>query len=177
MTIKQTCSKIKGDLIDSQFTFNSFFKNYLISPRFRVLLNYRIGKYFSEKKNFFLRQIGNYYKARMVVKRNCDISYNSNIGVNLQLPHPMGIVIGDGVEIKDNVTIFQQVTLGSHGKIDTNKCYPIINSGVKIFAGAKIIGGVTVGENAVIGANALVNIDVPRNSIAIGIPCRILKKN
>lgn len=176
MTIRQISKEILGDLPNNSFTLTVFFKNYLFSPRFRILLNHRIGKYFYQKKNYLLRQIANYYKVRMVVKRNCDISYNSKIGRNLQLPHPFGIVIGDGVEIKDNVMIFQQVTLGSHGKRNADKDYPIINSGVKIFAGAKLIGGITIGKNTVIGANAFVNIDVPENSIAVGIPCRILKK-
>ena len=54
--------------------------------------------------------------------------------------------------------------------------YPVIESGVKIFAGAKIIGGITIGENAIIGANAVVNIDVPPNSTAVGIPCKIVSK-
>ncbi len=72
--------------------------------------------------------------------------------------------------------IFQQATLGSHGKKTEEMSYPIIESGVKIYAEAKIIGGVTVGENAIIGTNAVVNIDVPTGSIAVGIPCKIINK-
>jgi len=111
----------------------------------------------------------------MIVKRNCDISYNATIGKNLRLPHPIGIVIGDGVIIKDNVMVFQQVTFGSHGKKNQSLSYPIVENNVKIFAGAKIIGGITIGENAIIGANAVVNIDVPANTKAVGIPCRIIR--
>lgn len=59
----------------------------------------------------------------------------------MKLPHPIGIVIGDGVIIKDNVMVFQQVTFGSHGRKEKEMRYPIIESGVKIYAGAKIIGG------------------------------------
>lgn len=177
MTLKQTLAEIKGDLPKSEFTINSFLKSYLFSPSFRVLLNHRIGKYFSNSSNFFIRQIGNYYRVRIVVKRSCDISYNSKIGRNLRLPHPIGIVIGDGVEIKDNVMVFQQVTFGSHGKKGLKKGYPVIQNGVKIYSGAKIIGDITIGENAIIGANSLVNIDVPPNCIAVGIPCKIIDKN
>ncbi len=178
ITLKQTLRDIKDDLLDKNGLFLSVLRSYLNSPRFRVLLNHRLGKYFFKQQNLFLRQIGLYYKNRMIIKRNCDISYNAVLGKNLKLPHPLGIVIGDGVIIEDNVTIFQQVTFGSHGKKGLNqKEYPHIKSGVKIFAGAKIIGGITIGKNAIIGANSVVNIDVPPNTIAVGIPCRIIEKS
>ena len=92
----------------------------------------------------------------------------------MKLPHPIGIVIGDGVVVKDDVMIFQHVTLGSHGKNKKEMQYPTVESGVIIYPGVKIIGGVTIGENAIIGANSVVNIDVPANSTAVGVPCKIL---
>lgn len=176
ITFRQTLLDIRGDLIGKNKGFKNFLTSYFYSPRFRVLLNYRLGRYFFKSNIFFIRQIGSYYKVRLVTKRNCDISYNSIIGEKFKMPHPIGIVIGDGVVIKDNVMVFQQVTFGSHGKKDKTLEYPIIESGVKVYAGAKIIGGITIGENAIIGANALINIDVPPNTIAVGIPCKILKK-
>ena len=54
--------------------------------------------------------------------------------------------------------------------------YPVIESGVKIFAGAVIIGSVSIGENSIIGANSVVNMNIPPNSVAVGVPCRILKR-
>jgi len=177
ITLKQTLLDIKDDIPSDNRMLLSFIKSYLYSPRFRLLLNHRLGKYFFKKQNFFLRQIGVYYKKRMLLKRGCDISYNAFLGKNLKFPHPLGIVIGNGVIIEDNVMVFQQVTFGSHGKHGVvTKDYPIIKSGVKIFSGAKIIGSVTIGERAIIGANAVVNIDVPSDSVAVGIPCKILKK-
>jgi serine O-acetyltransferase len=98
----------------------------------------------------------------------------STIGKNIKLPHPLGIVIGAGVVIKDNVTIFQQVTLGGKGgfhKLD----YPIIENNVIIYAGAKILGSVTIGQNSIIGANSVVLSDIPPDSVAVGVPARILK--
>lgn len=174
-SINEVILEIKGDL-PSSTNLKSFFINFFYNPRFRVLLNYRLGKYFANKHFFLFKQMGIHYRKRMVVKRNCDISYKSKIGKRLSLPHPIGVVIGDDVVIKDNVTIFQQVTLGSHGKKGEVFSYPVIEDNVKIYAGAKIIGGVRIGNNAIIGANTVVNIDVPANSTAVGIPCRILQK-
>ena len=45
-----------------------------------------------------------------------------------------------------------------------------------MFVGAKIIGGLRIGSNSIIGANSVVNIDIPDNSIAVGVPCKILNK-
>lgn len=178
ITLKQTLFDIKNDLQGKNFGIKKFLTHYFYNPSFRVLLNHRIGKFFYKKNNFILRQLGSYYKARLISKRSCYISYNAQIGKGLKIAHPIGIVIGDGVIINDDVTVFQQVTLGSHGKKEiVEKYYPVVQSGVKIFAGAKIIGGVTIGENAIVGANSVVNIDVPRNSIAVGIPCRIIEKS
>lgn len=43
-------------------------------------------------------------------------------------------------------------------------------------AGAKILGSITIGDDTAIGANAVVLDDVPPNSIAIGIPARIIPR-
>lgn len=56
------------------------------------------------------------------------------------------------------------------------KSYPIIEDNVVIYADSIIVGKVRIGENSVVGAKTLVNIDVPPNSLAIGIPCKIINK-
>lgn len=175
-SLRKTLAEIKGDLPIGRFMLKTIIINYFYCPRFRVLLNHRIGKFFFKSRWFLFRQIGSYYRIKLITKRNCDISYNAIIGRNVRMPHPIGIVIGDGVVIKDNVMIFQQVTFGSHGRKGREMNYPTIEKGVKIYAGAKIVGGITIGENAIIGANAVVNIDVPANTVAVGIPCKIIQK-
>lgn len=175
MTLKELVNEIRGDL-GKKPSVLQFVKEYLYSARFRVLLNHRVGKFCYKSGNFVLRQIALRYKYKLISRRGCDISYEAIIGKGIRLPHPIGIVIGEGVVIKDNVMIFQQVTFGSHGKIGQELQYPIIENGAKIFAGAKIIGGVVVGENSIVGASTLVNKDVPANSIAYGIPCNIKPK-
>jgi len=150
---------------------------YYTQPSFRLVLNYRIGRYLTVNSNSFCRKLAFWYRYKQVTKRNCQISYKAVIGRNIRFPHPIGIVIGDGVEIHDDVLIWQNVTLGSHGKKKFGSAYPIIGGKVRIYEGATIIGGVVVGEDAIIAAKALVNIDVPSNTIAIGIPAQIKKRN
>ena len=45
-----------------------------------------------------------------------------------------------------------------------------------IGAGAMILPGVTIGDNTVIGAGSVVNRDIPANVVAVGNPCRVLRK-
>ncbi len=177
LSFKDTYKAILDDLPNKNKTLKQFIVSYFYSPGFRVLLNHRLGKYFFTRRNFLIRQIGNRFKYKLIAKRSCDISYNSTIGKNLRIPHPIGIVIGDGVIIRDNVMVFQQVTFGSHGKKSKQMAYPVIEDGVTIYAGAKIIGGITIGGNSIIGANAVVTQNIPGNSVAGGIPAKIIKIN
>jgi serine O-acetyltransferase len=146
----------------------------LINPEYRVLYRYRLGKYFGASKNKFFRLLASRQRAKMISNGNCDISIHSEIGKNFKLAHPLSIVIGAGVIIKDNVTVFQNVTLGSHGRKE--KQYPIIEDHVIIYSGAVIIGGVTIGKNAIIGANTVINKDIPENHVAYGNPLQIKPK-
>jgi len=51
-----------------------------------------------------------------------------------------------------------------------------IGNNVWIGAAATILPGVTIGENAVVAAGAVVSRDVPANTIAAGVPARVLKR-
>ena len=43
-------------------------------------------------------------------------------------------------------------------------------------AGAIVLPGVTIGDNVVVGAGSIVTKDLPDNVVAVGNPCRILRK-
>ena len=45
-----------------------------------------------------------------------------------------------------------------------------------IGAGAVIVPGVTIGKNVIIGAGSVVTKDIPDDVIAVGNPCRVLRK-
>lgn len=151
----------------------NFIYSFFFDSSYRLKLNYFIGRYLINKPNFFSKLLLAYLRNKQITKRNCHISYNAKIDKTIKFPHPIGIVIGDDVVIGKNVKIWQQVTLGSHGKSTQIFDYPIIKEDVKIYAGAKIIGGETIGKGAIIGANAVVFIDVPPGKTAVGIPAKI----
>ena len=52
----------------------------------------------------------------------------------------------------------------------------IIKKNAWLGEGVAVMPGVTIGENSVIGANAVVTKDIPDNSIAVGIPAKVIKQ-
>ncbi|MGA8854533.1 MAG: serine acetyltransferase, partial [Christiangramia sp.] len=85
-----------------------------------------------------------------------------------------GVVIGETAVIKDNVKIYQGVTLGAltvSKTLKNIKRHPTIESNVTIYANATILGGETViGENTIIGGNVWLTKSVPENSMVAHTP-------
>ena len=98
---------------------------------------------------------------------------------NLTLVDDDHIYVGDNVMFAPNVT----VTTAGHPicpelreqGYQFNAAVHIGNN-VWIGAGAVILPGVTIGDNTVIGAGAVVTKDIPANSVAFGVPCRVQRE-
>ncbi|QIK52864.1 serine acetyltransferase [Dysgonomonas sp. HDW5B] len=106
--------------------------------------------------------------------RSCDITRGMRyLGKKRTvLPHPVGIVIGEGVSLGDDCRIFQNVTIGV--KSTKENIYPTIGDNVIISANAVIIGNIHIGNNVTIGAGSIVLSDVPNNAVVAGNPARII---
>lgn len=85
----------------------------------------------------------------------------------------VGVIIHKKSVIGANCTISQQVTIG--GGNSRYPGLPIIGDNVYLAKGSIVFGGVEIGNNAIIGANAVVNIPVPENGVAAGVPAKIIK--
>jgi serine O-acetyltransferase len=99
--------------------------------------------------------------------RIADCCWSKNRG-GIRIVHPNGIVIHGKAVIGNNLTIFQQVTIGVIEKSEIVQKPPIIGNNVYIGAGAKILGNIVIGDNVKIGANAVVTKDVPANATVVG---------
>ncbi len=108
-----------------------------------------------------------YYFYKIYKRYGCCISPKAKIGENLTLPHPVGIVIGEGVEIGDNVTIYQNVTLGRKNKDIAE--YPKIGNNVTIYCNSVVVGDISIGDNTVIGCNSTILKSVEPNSKCVGV--------
>lgn len=112
-------------------------------------------------------RIAYYYFYKIYKRYGCCISPKAKIGKNLTLPHPVGIVIGEGVEIGDNVTIYQNVTLGRKNKDIAE--YPKIGSNVTIYCNSVVVGNISIGDNTIIGCNSTILKSVEPNSKCMGV--------
>ena len=97
------------------------------------------------------------------------------IGKRCFIDHGMGVVIGETTEIGDDVTIYQNVTLGGTGK-DVGKRHPTIGNNVIVSTGSKVLGPFKVGDNSKIGAGSVVLVEVPPNSTVVGIPGKVVRE-
>ncbi|WP_144361888.1 serine O-acetyltransferase [Shewanella sp. MSW] len=106
---------------------------------------------------------------------SCYFPYKIKAGSNLVLGYGgLSVVIHERTVIGDNCHIDQSVTIGGTSK---KHGVPSLGNDVYVGAGAKILGPIKIGNNVVIGANSVVLMDIPDNSLVVGIPARIVKSN
>ncbi|TAJ45186.1 serine O-acetyltransferase [Methanofollis fontis] len=144
---------------------------FVLEPGFRAIYFYRVNNRIVRNK---IRFIGPFFRFMGSALTGIRISPYADIGSGLFIPNAQCIVIGYGVEIGKNVTIYQGVTIGIvPGKKRDERTTPIIGDNVMLGAGSKILGPVSIGDNSIIGANAVVVRDVPANSVATGVPAEV----
>ena len=131
---------------------------------------HRIAHWLFEAELHFLARFVNHFSRFLTA---IDIHPGAKIGRNFFIDHGF-TVIGETAVIGNDVTIYQNVTLG--GTNPTNgiggKRHPTIMDNVIIGSGAQVIGPIVVGERARIGANAVVTDDVPEGATMIGFKAR-----
>lgn len=116
---------------------------------------------------------------------HCDYGYNIELGKNVYMNFGCTILDCARVEIGDNCMLAPNVQIYSAAHpIDVKTrnagleyALPItIGKNCWIGGSAIILPGVTIGDNCVIGAGSVVTKDIPANSVAVGNPCRVIKK-
>lgn len=142
----------------------------LLYPGVWSLAFHRIAHRLYRAELFFLARAVNHMSRFLTAN---DIHPGAQIGKNLFIDHGF-TVIGETAEIGDDVTIYQNVTLGGTDPANgiAGKRHPTIGNGTIIGSGAQVLGPVTVGPRARIGANAVVTKNVPEAATMVGIPAR-----
>ena len=142
----------------------------LLYPGVWALAFHRVAHWLYGGRLYFLARFVNHF-SRMVTA--IDIHPGAKIGERFFIDHGF-TVIGETAEIGDDVTIYQNVTLGGtnpSGGVG-GKRHPTLKSRVVVGSGAQILGPIEVGEGGKVGANAVVTKDVAPESTVVGIPAR-----
>ena len=142
----------------------------LLYPGVLALGLHRVAHWLFKGELYFFARFVNHL-ARMLTA--IDIHPGAEIGRNFFIDHGF-VVIGETASIGDDVTIYQQVTLGGTNPTSGvgGKRHPTLEDGVIVGSGAQILGPITVGPRARIGANSVVTKDVPAGATMVGIPAR-----
>ena len=121
------------------------------------LNNTRIGDEFSANFNFTVLDCA-----------EVSIGDHVLIGANVTLATPMHSLIAEE----------RNFQVGADGR---RRLYEyakpiVIEDNVWIASGVTVCAGVTIGRNSVIGAGSVVTRDIPPNSLAYGVPCRVIRE-
>ncbi len=122
--------------------------------------------------------------------RNIYVGNRVSVNMNCTFVDCNQIVIGDDVLIASNVQLYtathpvelsERLTPDWHPGTGQYFCrtyaLPIkIGSGCWLGGGVIVLPGVTIGDGSVIGAGSVVTKDIPENSLAVGNPCRVIRK-
>ena len=126
----------------------------------------------------------------------CDYGINTSVGdnviinINCTFVDCNKITIGNNVLIASNVQIYTAthpvnagerlvqnwIPKSNHAFFNDYALPVTIEDNVWIGGGAIILPGVTIGKNTVIGAGSVVTKSIPADSLAVGNPCRIIRK-
>ncbi|MFC6323540.1 sugar O-acetyltransferase [Companilactobacillus baiquanensis] len=115
----------------------------------------------------------------------CDYGFNIHangrviINYNCSILDTSPVYLGDGTFIAPGVCL----ACAGHPLVPDQRASgmetsaPIhIEDNVWLGANVTVLGGVTIGKNSVIGAGSVVNKDIPSGVVAVGAPCKVLRK-
>jgi acetyltransferase-like isoleucine patch superfamily enzyme len=118
---------------------------------------------------------GSFYEPKITIGNNVSINFDCHIAAISEITIGDDVLIGSKVliidhdhgDISDVDTPPRLRPLKSKGKINIEK-------NVWVGEGVAILGGVTIGKNSIVACNSVVTRSLPSNSVAAGIPARVI---
>lgn len=116
---------------------------------------------------------------------NCDYGFNIEVGdyffanFNLTILDEAKVTFGDHVYIGPNCSFYTAIhpINPEERNKDIESAKPItVGDSVWFGGNVTVLPGVTIGSGSTIGAGSVVTKDIPENVVAVGNPCRVIKK-
>jgi acetyltransferase-like isoleucine patch superfamily enzyme len=102
--------------------------------------------------------------------QNLKLGNRVDIGAFTYINAKKGVVIDDFVQMGSHCSLYSISTIDNkEGKITLKK-------NCRIGSHTIVMPGVTIGKNAIVGAFSFVNTDIPDNTLAYGVPAKIIRK-
>ncbi|MDO8470610.1 MAG: acyltransferase [bacterium] len=102
--------------------------------------------------------------------KNLKLGKKTDIGAFTYINAKNGVVIEDEVQIGSHCSIYSVST------IDDKQGKVVLKKNCRIGSHSVVMPGVTIGENAIVGAFSFVKADIPANSLAVGIPAKVVRQ-
>lgn len=151
------------------------------SAGFQALLVHRIGAWRRSQPRWVKVLLDLVYKPAFVFVRNVygiELYDTATVGRRVKIAHQSGIVLHPFIEIGDDSTIRQNVSVASTGGTGgpATERPPRLGRRVSIGAGAVVFGGVSIGDDVKVGPNVVVTTNVPAGSMVFANPPRVLTR-
>ena len=160
----------------------------------RLCTEYNVLPETDEKRGEVLKSLGIngsafYLQGPVQFDYGCftTIGVNSYANFNFTCVDCCPVTIGDNVFMGPNVSLLtpmhplrwqdrNQYANPDGTMTDKEYAKPItIGNNCWIAGNVTVCGGVTIGDGCVIGAGSVVTRDIPTNSLAVGVPCRVIR--
>jgi len=183
MTEKEKCEA--GRLYDANFDQELLLERILCKDLCHEFNNLKPSN--ADERKHLIKKIIPNSKENIYIESDfwCDYGYNIFIGENFYSNHNLVILDGAKVTFGDNIFIGPNCsfyTAGHPFDIEQRNAglefaKPItVGNNVWFGGNVVVLPGVSIGDGAVIGAGSVVTKDIPKDVLAVGNPCKVVKR-
>ena len=166
-----------------------FGKSFVVDSYVKLNINkgaiVTIGDYFKMSGSFYINPLCK-NKSAIAVDNGAYLKIGCNVGMSSPIIWiTKGLTIGDHVDVGGGTMIFDTDAHSLYyldrrnsksDRLNKTSKEIIIGDDVLIGANCIILKGVHIGDRAIIGAGSIVTKDIPKDCIAAGDPCRVIRQ-
>ncbi|MBO4800374.1 MAG: acyltransferase [Bacteroidaceae bacterium] len=119
------------------------------------------------------------YLRKMGIRVGQNVKFRYPAHTLIDTNRPCLVELGDNLDINDNFVVlthdFTSFVFRGYYKDFVNSSGRVkIGSNIVFGRNVTILKGVTIGDNCIIGAGSIVSSSIPQNSVAVGVPAKVI---